>query len=86
MQSICLILEGIFENLEVLFIFSPLLWIEMECSRCELEFTACFDDIVSLVFVDNHSINAISILVVHVEGLQGSWHDHIGEPFHLFIL
>lgn len=33
MQSICLILEGILEDLEVLFILSPLLWVELECPR-----------------------------------------------------
>ena len=79
MQSICLILVGILENLKVLFVLSPLLWIEFKYPRCDLELTACLDDIISLIFIDNYSINTISILVCHVEGFQCTWHDHIGE-------
>ena len=67
MQSICLILVGILENLEVLFVLGPLLRIEVKDSRCVLELTASLDNIFSLFFVDNYSVNAISIFVVHVD-------------------
>ena len=67
MQSICLILVGILENLEVLLVLSPLLRIEVKDSRCVLELTASLDNIVSLFFVDNYSVNAISIFVVHID-------------------
>ena len=67
MQSICLILVGILENLEVLLVLGPLLRIEVKDSRCVLELTASLDNIFSLFFVDNYSVNAISIFVVHVD-------------------
>ena len=67
MQSICLILVGILENLKVLLVLGPLLRIEVKDSRCVLELTASLDNIISLFFVDNYSVNAISIFVVHID-------------------
>ena len=86
MQSICLILVGILENLEVLLVLGPLLRIEVKDSRCVLELTASLDNIFSLFFVDNYSVNAVSIFVVHVDTPQRTWHDHIGEPCILLLL
>ena len=80
MQSICLILVSILEDLEVLFVLGPLVWIEIKGSRCVLKLTACLDNILSLFFVDNYSVNSISVFVIDVESTYCTWHNHVWEP------
>ena len=80
MQSICLILVSILEDLEVLFVLGPLVWIEIKGSGCVLKLTACLDNILSLFFVDNYSVNSISVFVIDVESTYCTWHNHVWEP------